>query len=546
MQKRKGIVLYLSYAVILSFLTFGSITIIRGINNLNITRRNRAAQQALYLSEAAMHTVSYNLAQSVANFNDETSSPILTSSPLSLSTLPTWYPPDTFIPSDFTVTYTCQILGSEQIITDSLGAVTNCLLYEITSTAAHKTYDVSVTLKQIVSREKNYTFQHAVFYADDLEMIPGAAMTLSGKIHCNSDIYIAATASLTVNTDYLHTAGDFYNLRKDDGTRPTGSVYLKIFGTSPSVYNTIKQSSQYMDSNNSNWTLGSQTLWGGSVKSSSHGITTLTLPDIGSIQPTGYYATNAGLKIVKTSSGTWTITHDSTTVDISAFPTGTITESTFYDNRQATNVTVVDIDISKLNSSGYFPSNGLLYVTREDATTSKPNGVRLKSGSTLNAKLTTVSNDPVYIQGDYNTVNKKGAAVIADAINILSNNWSDSNSSLALSSRTPTATTINSAFVSGNVPTPTGGGTYSGGLENYPRLHENWSGKTLTICGSFVELWPSSIATAAWAYGGTRYTAPTRSWDYDSSFNNSANLPPFTPFSVKIRAIIAWWQEAAT
>ena len=273
-----------------------------------------------------------------------------------------------------------------------------------------------------------------------------------------------------------------------------------------------------------------------------YGVTTLAAPAVGSIQPNGYYADNAGLKIIKNSGGTWEITSNGSPIAMTDLPADTITESTFYDNREGKNVTTTDIDMAKLNSSGYFPGNGLLYVTRQDATAAQPNGVRLKQGSTLANKLTVVSNNPVYIQGNYNNVDKKGAAVICDAVNILSNNWSDTNSALGLSSRVASATTVNTAFIAGNVPTPEGGGTYSGGLENYPRLHENWTGRTLTIRGSFVELWPSSIAMGTWLYGGNRYTAPTRNWDYDTDFNDSSNLPPFTPFAVEIDTI-AWWQD---
>jgi hypothetical protein len=545
MQKHKAIALYLSYVAVLAFLAFGSITLVRGINSLGAARRNRASQQALYLSEAAIRTVSYNLSQSVANTDNEAAIPMLTTTPRALSTLTQWTPPAGFFPADFTITYTCQIIGTEQIVTDALGVVTNYLLYEVSATAQHNTYDISINLRQRLSREKNFIFQHAVFYADDLELIPGANMTLSGKIHCNNDIYIAAVAALTINTDYLYTAGDMFNRRKDDGSRPAGSVFVKIFGTSPSIYNTIKQGANYMDSNNANWTLGSQTLWGGTVKSAAHGVTALAVPAVESIQPTGYYATTADLKIIKTNAGGWDITSGGTSVPISSFPTNTITEKTFYDNRAKKNVTVVDIDMAKLNASGYFPANGLLYASRQDATVAQPNGVRLKSGSTLNGKLTTVSNGPIYIQGDFNSVDKKGSAVIADAVNILSNNWNDANSNLAIGSRTATNTTVNSAFVAGNVPTPTGGGAYSGGLENYPRLAENWSSKTLTIRGSFVELWPSSIAKNPWVSDGTCYSAPARNWDYDTDYNNSSNLPPFTPFTVRVRTV-AWWQKSAS
>jgi hypothetical protein len=120
-----------------------------------------------------------------------------------------------------------------------------------------------------------------------------------------------------------------------------------------------------------------------------------------------------------------------------------------------------------------------------------------------------VSENSLYIQGDYNTVNKVGASVIADAVNLLSNSWNDSKTKGNL----PTAsnTTYNVAMISGNLNTVTNG-QYNGGLENLPRFHENWTGKQATITGSLVNTWTSQFATGTWAIGGDRYTAPNRVW----------------------------------
>ena len=62
--------------------------------------------------------------------------------------------------------------------------------------------------------------------------------------------------------------------------------------------------------------------------------------------------------------------------------------------------------------------------------------MRLINGGTLPTDgLTVASQNPVYIQGDYNTTSastRGSAAVFADAVTILSNNWKDINSSGAL------------------------------------------------------------------------------------------------------------------
>lgn len=191
------------------------------------------------------------------------------------------------------------------------------------------------------------------------------------------------------------------------------------------------------------------------------------------------------------------------------------------------------------------------------------------SGSTnLNGGLTVASPNPVYIQGDYNTgstmtgsftsgtatftnqptsnngssvyttgtsspdetsgtYSKQPSVIAADAVTILSNNWSDANSNASISNRTPANTTINAAIVSGNVPTATlGGNGYSGGIENFPRLLENWSSsKYLTIHGSFALLYNSEQATQPWTTAGY-YNAPNRRWFFDSILQNY-NPPGF-------------------
>jgi hypothetical protein len=112
-------------------------------------------------------------------------------------------------------------------------------------------------------------------------------------------------------------------------------------------------------------------------------------------------------------------------------------------------------------------------------------------------------------------------------------------------------TVINAAFLAGNDTTV--GGLYSGGLENYPRFHEDWgsTGQRFWYQGSFVSLdvpRHSCFAVVEMGatddsdfscntygvgvqgfWGATRYNPPPRRWFYDVSYNNSTNLPPLTP-----------------
>jgi hypothetical protein len=220
-----------------------------------------------------------------------------------------------------------------------------------------------------------------------------------------------------------------------------------------------------------------------------------------------------------------------------SLPAGVITNKSFYDMREGRTMNIVQVDVGLLRSTGLAPANGVVYV----ATTGTPGAaVRLVNGSQLPSQgLTVVTENPLYIRGDYNTVAKVPAAVLADAITVLSNNWagngSDTKGAMGTSSRPATATTVNAAFALG----PSGESSLDAGngqLENDIRFLEDWSGQNLTYRGSIVDLWHSQQATGSWrccGTGGTNYyTPPTRIWSYDTLFNT--NPPPGTPQGVLI------------
>jgi len=125
------------------------------------------------------------------------------------------------------------------------------------------------------------------------------------------------------------------------------------------------------------------------------------------------------------------------------------------------------------------------------------------------------------------------AALMGDSITALSSNWSDTwNSSTPLASRNPAPTTINAATFEGIVPTV--GANYSGGLENFIRLLENWNSANLTYNGSIVVMFPSQFATNKWITPGTYYSAPTRKWAFNLNFMQQNGLPPLTPMVTAI------------
>ena len=146
--------------------------------------------------------------------------------------------------------------------------------------------------------------------------------------------------------------------------------------------------------------------------------------------------------------------------------------------------------------------------------------------------LTFVSDQAVYLVGNYNTVNWQPASILADSLNVLSalriNGDIQLNKGSTTTAPVSEDTAVNTAFLSGtDITNSTLTPGYNGGLENYPRFHENWGGRTMTYRGSFVSVGLPERVTGTWA--NQVYGAPNRDWRYDSRFNNAKNLPPLSP-----------------
>jgi hypothetical protein len=156
-----------------------------------------------------------------------------------------------------------------------------------------------------------------------------------------------------------------------------------------------------------------------------------------------------------------------------------------------------------------------------------------KIGNSDPTGLTFVSDQAVYVQGDYNTLNWQPASILADSLNVLSNACLNTNSVIHKASGAncntgngaakiaPTPTTINSAFLAGtDITNSTAAPGYNGGLENYPRFLEGWGGVLLTYRGSFVSTSTPVHVRGTWS--SQLYGAPNRNWDYDTRFRLGA------------------------
>lgn len=498
------LVLVLAFTVLIATLIVASVsTTVQQARNL---RYATDSLEALGLAEGATEVAQKQLISAVASFE----------------------PPPTagFVKIGNTrVDWTATPIGPTVVRTDVDGVRMIAQPYDVSSQVDIDSGTARVT--RVLDLTQTPIYQYMIFYNDDLEILPGADMTLRGRVHANGDVYLGSSATLTVDADYFQSTGEILRRRKNDGTATGGTVQLKEYNGTD-----FHELEPDADSSTAGWEQEALQTWEGSVKSGDHGVREIATPNLYTLQPGGFYEQNAGLRIIN---GT---AYNSSGVAL-LLPAGTISQRTLYDAREKKTVTVTDIDIGKLNTSGAFPSNGLIYARRTDATSLQPNGFRLKNGAELLAPLTVVSENPVYLQGNYNTVAKKGAAVITDAVNLLSNAWNDTKRAGILPNASDT--TWNFAMVTGNVRTPDGGGTYSGGFENLPRFHENWTGRTATILGAFVNMYESSFARSPWRYGADVYTAPNRNWNHDPDFLDPTRLPPFTPNAVYVRRVL--WDD---
>jgi len=178
-----------------------------------------------------------------------------------------------------------------------------------------------------------------------------------------------------------------------------------------------------------------------------------------------------------------------------------------------------------------------------------PSSTVTTNGSTVfTSGLTVVTPQPLYVIGNYNvqqsgksqvlgsqnTSDTYPASFLADAITILSSNWTNDWNQSSYTSRNASSTTVNAACLEGIVPS-TGGqnnrgyGYYSGGIENFLRLLEDWSGVTITYNGSILVMFPSQYATNSWQMPDNYYGIPTRNWSFDTNFLIQSDLPPLTP-----------------
>ncbi len=449
----------------------------------------------------------------------------------------------------------------------------------------------TVTVTRRFQKADAPIFQSAIFFEGALEIHPGADMQVTGLVHTNTDLY-ASTAGTNLTFSRNVSFGSTYSEGVAPGdARTTMTTAPNFPGGKSSQLNKVDRLEPLgldpatvfnpTDANPNNDTF--RELIERPVSGQ---------PDPPEIANLRFY-NQAGLKILLDTSRAATDplrlrVYNGRNVQLTAAGGTNVVNllnavnaavsggEIIRDNRETNNVHLTSLDMSQLPniitqfdalsppSSGNLTSeavntyNKVIYIADVSA---DPNGgtssvnatgtqaekaVRLRNGAILPDDVTVASENPVYIQGDYNsggpstgvvsnTANstsplsafsdptapgytRKSCAVFGDAVNILSNNWKDSNSTASVSSRVASNTTINTGIFSGNVPTNVhGDGAYSGGAENFPRFLEAWGGQCLTYYGSMVCLFASKQGNGSWGASNV-YGAPTRRWFFDENF----------------------------
>jgi Tfp pilus assembly protein PilX len=219
-----------------------------------------------------------------------------------------------------------------------------------------------------------------------------------------------------------------------------------------------------------------------------------------------------------------------------------------YSNKTATNVTVQTRgafgSVAASHSNGSAASNAA--KAQKNRVWYFRRALRLINGAAPNLPtpgFTVATENPVYVQGDYNASGSFNgahsyAAVMGDAVTLLSNSWNDYvsfNFPYDLSNRVASTTWYRMAIAVGKGPAfaqPSGTaqdfGT-DGGTHNFLRYIENWGGSTLNYLGSLVSLYFSRQATGTYKCCTVVYSPPTRAYAFDSEFLVPSQLPPGTP-----------------
>jgi hypothetical protein len=400
--------------------------------------------------------------------------------------------------------------------------------------------ELSVEASRVVTTSQELSLlsipicNYGIFYFLDLEICPSSAMVFNGPVHANGNIYLEPQSEIIFQGNVTASGAILqHGSPLDPVRRKSGKVVCQK--EADGGVNTL---SLPLGTNNVPDLLRELVEIPSDKESSSSALGTLR------------YYNRADLVVlifndrVEATSGLYNRFRTKVTY-LESSGILRVTESMF-DKRQNRYALLTEFDIAKFleyyNSLCWTLGRRPDLVYLADLRTQDSRNfaaIRLINGQTLPYYgLTIATPNPLYVKGDYNvlaglagtanTSYSARAALVSDAITILSSTWDDKNDGKSLKHRSAVDVTVNAAVMSGIVPTRKG--YYSGGVENFFRYLEDWSEATFTFNGSIVALFDSRIATAPWGATGDIYEPPKRrNWTYDDNLQREDRLPAGTP-----------------
>ncbi|HEV2691499.1 MAG TPA: hypothetical protein VG347_01245 [Verrucomicrobiae bacterium] len=426
---------------------------------------------------------------------------------------------------------------------------------------------------------------YAIFYNGLLEFSQSATMIVNGRVHAEGPIYVGTTASLILNAPVTTTSTLSAPLVDvTNGWTPGNSNTWNVtFNGSPGCITNAISLLNY--TNNFHYLIDPPA---DDPNDPNHQLLPAHIYDIAELvllvtnDPTG--DGNPAVRLILqngVSNGVpgfdpakliLTFTNQFAAALKTNLPFLSLTNS-FYDQREYKTNVVTQIDVGAFTAwvatnalvqtklptvSGEYPAT--LYIAdrrnvnaRQLAVVRLINGAQLPYNGGIGFTIATVN--PLYVWGNYNTQGQGNApdayanttnaafvppaALISDALTLLSPAWADAKSFLTYNNTVSTfdasSMTVNAAIFAGTVAsTGTDAGNFSGGVHNFPRLLEDWSGQNLWLNTSLVRLWDSQRATNQFRNPqgfspppvNPYYNPPTRHFNFDVKYLDAAKIPP--------------------
>jgi len=437
-------------------------------------------------------------------------------------------------------------------------------VYRIVSNArqVNGRFPLTAGVQQEVETDSIPVFQFAIFYNSLLEFTWAAPLTVRGRTHANGPIFVGSICPLqfdaTVTTTRYITKTNWAGCTL---SQYTGSI---TYNGNPGYRTNVPVLALPIGTNNTPEAVRE----------------IINLPPAGEDvnSPMGkqrYFnkasvvllvsnaTVRAVIKNAPDDAAPAVLSASTNAADLAAkFPFLSVT-NTFTDQRENKTVKATQIDVDKYNrwlqtnatvaakfpaGSGTWPNVAYVADLRT-VSSSQLAAVRLVNGASIptngHTGFTLATPNPLYVWGHYNapvtahrgTTNTSAtqpASLISDALTILSPNWLDSQSAGSFTTRRAVSTTVNAALLTGVVySTGPARSQFSGGVQNMPRLLEDWGNGSasivLTLNTAMVNFFNSARATNQFQWPGNYYYAPTRNFNFDMNFTDPTKLPPGTP-----------------